>query len=239
MEQYKKDFIDFIFDRGALKICDGPFNGYYKLKSGRLSPIFFNAGGLCFGSDLVRLGLAYASVITKFYKNEDYDLIFGPSYKGITLAAAASCALFTNFKFDKLFSYDRKEAKTHGESSKSGTAFNQKDFIVGAPITPFAKILLVDDVLTTGATKIDTINLLNKCAENIKFQGLIITIDREETLSDNSKLSAKEEFEKQTSIKVHSIVTMSEIISHLYSTKKINQKQFEILIQYQLKYGNK
>ncbi|MBU4484232.1 orotate phosphoribosyltransferase [bacterium] len=225
MEQYKKDFIDFLLAKNALRIGD------FTLKSGRKSPYFINTGMFDDGESIGRLGYFYAAKINDQFKTNDYDLIFGPAYKGIPLSVATSVALSKDFKINKGYLFDRKVPKDHGE----GTAKDiQKNWIVGSKIEDSSRLIMIDDVFTTGGTKYDTIELLKKISDSAKFVGLIIAVDRMETGVDGKNAIA--EFTAKTSIPVHAIVTIREIIDYLGNSKKITESDKQRLEDYLTQY---
>ena len=197
MEKYKQDFIEFLATSGALE-------GERKLKSGRLSPYFINSGRFNDGESPTRLGEAYAGAIAQGFKADDYDVIFGPAYKGITLASETAGALFRAHSVRKLFSFNRKEAKGHGD----------KGILVGHAIADGDKVLIVDDVFTTGGTKYEMLELLKSIAPAAKVAGLLICVDRMETGADGEDAIAV--FSKKSGVPVSSIVNVREIVAHLH-----------------------
>lgn len=196
---YKKDFIEFLVKSEALKF------GQFTLKSGRISPYFFSTGNFNTGSSIYKLGYFYAAMIRD--EIVDFDVIFGPAYKGIPLAVAASMALAKDFGMDKGYLFDRKEVKDYGDKS----AF------VGYEPTPGQKILLIDDVMTTGKTKEDAVNMIKTRFENVGFAGLVIAFNRQE--QDSNGNDALLEFEKSQGIPVKAIVTVREVIEVLHNQK--------------------
>jgi orotate phosphoribosyltransferase len=225
MEKYKQGFIDFLLEKGAFRVGD------FKLKSGRKSPYFINTGVFDDGEAIGKLGYFYAVKIAETFREKDYNLIFGPAYKGIPLSVAASIALAKDFKINKAYAFDRKVPKDHGEGSDF-----QKNWIVGHPITDDAKIILVDDVLTTGGTKYDTVELISKASKKAKFAGLVIAVDRQEVGTDGK--NATIEFTKKTMIAVHSIVKVQEIVDHLSANKKISAQDKQRCENYLKVYGS-
>lgn len=219
MKIYKKDFIDFLLETEAFKI------GKFQLKSGRISPYFINTGMFKDGKTISKLGYFYAAKIMDKFKPQDFDLIFGPAYKGIPLSITTAIALSQNFGVNKGYTFDRKELKKHGE----------QNWIVGHKIEDKNKILIIDDVFTTGETKYAIIDLLNSIANNLQYVGLIIAVNRQE-IGEN-KISAIKQFEEQTKIQVDSIVTITEIIEYLISKKKIDEEQQQEFKNYLQKYG--
>ena len=191
MEQYQKDFVDFTLETGVLKF------GEFTLKSGRVSPYFFNAGLFNKGSHLSQLGKFYAQAIEASRLN--FDVLFGPAYKGIPLAAAASIALNDSLNQNVPYSFNRKEAKDHGEGGS----------IVGHPLE--GDILIIDDVITAGTAIREAQDIIQSCGANAK--GVIVALDRQEKGKGN--LSAIQEVEQIFGITVLSIINLSHIIDYL------------------------
>ncbi|KXN67258.1 orotate phosphoribosyltransferase [Conidiobolus coronatus NRRL 28638] len=214
MEDYQREFIQFAISQGVLKF------GEFELKSGRISPYFFNAGLFYHGSSLSKLGKCYASAIQN--SKLDYDVIFGPAYKGIPLASAAAMYLNDSFNLDKPFSYNRKEKKDHGEG---GT-------IVGAPLN--GRILIIDDVITAGTAIRESLDMISKAGA--QPAGVIVAVDREER--GKGELSAIQELAKERGLPVFSIVTMSQIILYLKETNA-DPKTIESMEKYLATYKAK
>ena len=191
MEQYQKDFVDFTLETGVLKF------GEFTLKSGRISPYFFNAGLFNKGSHLSELGKFYAQAIEASALK--FDVLFGPAYKGIPLAAAASIALNDSFNHNVPYSFNRKEAKDHGEGGS----------IVGHSLE--GDILIIDDVITAGTAIREAQDIIQNCGANAK--GVIVALDRQE--KGKSELSAIQEVEQIFGITVLSIINLSHIIDYL------------------------
>jgi orotate phosphoribosyltransferase len=152
MQQYQKDFVDFMLEIGALKF------GEFTLKSGRISPYFFNAGAFNTGEHLSKLGNFYAQAIQA--SELEFDVLFGPAYKGIPLATAAAMALNDSFNKNVPYSFNRKEAKTHGEGGN----------IVGHPLV--GDILIIDDVITAGTAIREAMDIIS--ANGAKAKGVIV-----------------------------------------------------------------
>jgi orotidine-5'-phosphate decarboxylase len=226
MEQYKKEFIDFLLASNVLKIGKD-----FSLKSKRLSPYFINVGDLNDGEKITRLGDAFASTILSL--KEPVDTIFGPAYKGIPLSVATSSSLAAKGK-NVGYTFDRKEEKDHGEATGGDL---QKKVLIGAPIKDGARIAIVEDVFTTGATKYETLDLLNKMAKNLKFPATLIAVDRQEVGVDGK--SAIDEFTNKTGIPVLSIVNAAEIYEHLKTKSELNQKDVERIGNYLRVYGTR
>ena len=191
MEQYQKDFVDFTLETGVLKF------GEFTLKSGRISPYFFNAGLFNKGSHLSELGKFYAQAIEASALK--FDVLFGPAYKGIPLAAATSIALNDSYNHNVPYSFNRKEAKDHGEGGS----------IVGHPLE--GDILIIDDVITAGTAIREAQDIIQNCGANAK--GVIVALDRQE--KGKGELSAIQEVEQIFGITVLSIINLSHIIDYL------------------------
>ena len=219
MEKYKGEFIDFLLEKGALKI------GEFKLKSGRISPYFVSTGVFDDGESISRLGYFYASNIMDSVGADNFDLIFGPAYKGIPLAVTTAISLSRDFGVNKGYSFNRKEAKDYGDA----------ELVIGYKIRDGDRVVIVDDVFTTGGTKYEAIDLLNGMAENLKYPALVIAVDRQEV--DDEGVSAIKKFEEETKIPVGSIVNISEIIEYLSKEGKINKPEIERLKEYLRRYG--
>jgi len=226
VEEYKKEFIDFLLDKEALKI------GEFILKSKRKSPYFVNTGVFGDGESITELGYFYASKINDTFKPEEYDIVFGPAYKGIPLSVAAVVGLLGYFDINKGYAFNRKEPKGHGEATKQD---KQKNWIVGHEINDGAKILMVDDVFTTGDTKYESIDLLNSVADNLTFAGLVIAVDRQEVGPDGK--DAIKQFEQKTKIPVESIANITEIKNYLFDNEKISEQDLRRIDEYLEKYG--
>ena len=193
MEQYQKDFVDFTLETGVLKF------GEFTLKSGRVSPYFFNAGLFNTGSHLSELGKFYAQAIEA--SDLKFDVLFGPAYKGIPLASAASIALNDSFNRNVPYSFNRKEAKDHGEGGS----------IVGHPLE--GDILIIDDVITAGTAIHEAQEIIQSSGATAK--GVIVALDRQE--KGKGELSAIQEVEKVFRIRVLSIISLTHIIDYLKS----------------------
>ncbi|MCF6346433.1 MAG: orotate phosphoribosyltransferase [Thiomicrorhabdus sp.] len=210
----KNQFIKFVMQTGALKL------GEFTLKSGRVSPYFFNAGLFNTGGQLATLATGYAHAIHK--SNLSFDVLFGPAYKGIPLAATTSVALATQFSQDKPYAFNRKEAKKHGEGGS----------IVGHELT--GKVLIIDDVITAGTAIREAIDIITQ--NGAKPAGVVIALDRME--KGNSELSAIQEVEKEFDIPVKSIITLNDIIDYLAQSNTASSQQYlNAMKTYRAKYG--
>ena len=211
MEQYQKDFVDFTLETGVLKF------GEFTLKSGRISPYFFNAGLFNKGSHLSELGKFYAQAIEASALK--FDVLFGPAYKGIPLAATASIALNDSFNHNVPYSFNRKEAKDHGEGGS----------IVGHLLE--GDILIIDDVITAGTAIREAQDIIQNCGANAK--GVIVALDRQE--KGKSELSAIQEVEQIFGITVLSIINLSHIIDYLKTSD--DSKILDKIESYRSQYG--
>ncbi len=193
MKTYQQEFLAFAIEQGVLRF------GEFTLKSGRISPYFFNAGLFQTGSALSRLGKFYAQAIVE--SGLEFDMLFGPAYKGIPLAAATAIALYGHHGKDYPYAFNRKEAKAHGEG---GT-------IVGAKLQ--GRVLVVDDVITAGTAIRESADIV--AAQGATLAGVAISLDRQER--GKGEQSAVQEVESLYGISVISIVGLKEVISHVGS----------------------
>ncbi|TPV59207.1 orotate phosphoribosyltransferase [Aestuariibacter sp. GS-14] len=191
MKAFQQEFIEFAIARGVLKF------GEFTLKSGRKSPYFFNAGLFNRGGDLAKLGRYYAAALTD--AGIEFDVLFGPAYKGIPIATTTAVALADHHNNDVPYCFNRKEAKAHGEG---GT-------LVGSPLE--GKIMLVDDVITAGTAIRESMTLIE--ANGATLAGVLIALDRQE--KGKGELSAIQEVERDYGTKVVSIVTLADVLAYL------------------------
>ena len=198
MEQYQNDFVDFMLEIGALKF------GEFTLKSGRVSPYFFNVGQFNQGNHLSQLGQFYAQAIEA--SGIKFDVLFGPAYKGIPLVAATAIALNDSFNRSVPYSFNRKEAKDHGEGGS----------IVGHPLE--GDILIIDDVITAGTAIKEAKDIIN--VNGAKTKGVVVALDRQE--KGNGELSAIQEVEQNFGIAVVSIINLSHIVDYLQANNDKN-----------------
>lgn len=212
MESYQREFLQLAIAEKALKF------GEFTLKSGRVSPYFFNAGQFQSGAVLAALGRFYASAIER--AGIEYDVLFGPAYKGIPLAAATAVALAEHFGKDVGYCFNRKEAKTHGEGG----------LLVGAPLA--GRTLIVDDVITAGTAVREVMEIV--AAHGAVPAAVIVGLDRKER--GQGKRSAIQEVEEDFGVPVISIVTIDEII--LYMEQMAEQQEIVARIrEYRANYG--
>lgn len=226
MEDYKARFAEFLLATGALKF------GEFTLKSGRKSPYFINMGQFFEGGTMTSLGEFYADAINSKFKQDEYDIVYGIPYKGITLGAATVMTLRTKHGIDKPLLFHRKEAKTHGEATGEAS---QKDVLIGPVIKDGMKILMVDDVVTDGASKRDSMEVLGRFAK-LQYKGLLIAVDRQEVGVDG-KTSAIQQLAQETGMKTHSILTITEAADHLQRAGKIGDSEVKNLKDYLREYG--
>lgn len=191
MEQYKRDFIEFALSRNVLKF------GEFTLKSGRKSPYFFNAGLFNTGADLARLGEFYAAAIQA--SAVDFDVVFGPAYKGIPIGTSVSVALFNRYSIDKPVCFNRKEVKDHGEGGN----------LIGSPLQ--GKILLVDDVITAGTAIRESMELIS--ANQAELAAVLIALNRKER--GKGELSAIQEVEHDYQCQVLSIIDLDDLMQFI------------------------
>ena len=212
MKAYQKEFIEFAIEKQVLKF------GEFTLKSGRISPYFFNAGLFNTGRDLARLGRFYAAALQD--SGIAYDLLFGPAYKGIPIATTTAVALSNDYDLDVPYCFNRKEAKTHGEGGS----------LVGSELV--GKIMLVDDVITAGTAIRESMDIIN--AHNAQLAGVLIALDRQE--KGKAELSAIQEVERDYNAKVISIVKLADVVSYLETLPEM-QQYLESVKTYRAQYG--
>lgn len=208
---YKTEFIEFLVKEHALQF------GEFTLKSGRISPYFFNASSFSSGGAISRLGYFYAAAIQEFAPAT--TLIFGPAYKGIPLCITTVIALETHFHHKAGYFFNRKEAKTHGD----------KGILVGNSPESSDRIMMVDDVITDGATKREALRLVQNITQ-AKFSGVLIAVDRMETNVEGK--DTVWEFQKETGISVNAIVSIEEICQYLLE-REINGTVYLTEMTYQ------
>jgi len=207
----KSQFIDFIMQAGVLKL------GEFTLKSGRKSPYFFNAGLFNSGEQLSLLAKGYAATIAN--SKAEFDILFGPAYKGIPLAATTCVSLYQDFNLNKPYAFNRKEVKKHGEGGS----------IVGHALT--GKIMIIDDVITAGTAIRESMDLIK--SQGAEPAGVIIALDRME--KGQGELSAIQEIEADYDIPVISIINLNDIINHLEANNQTNY--LDAMKSYQEAYG--
>ena len=212
MHDYQRDFIDLTLEREVLRF------GEFTLKSGRHSPYFFNLGRIDSGAALARLGRAYAAALER--SGLAVDMLFGPAYKGIALAAATAIALADGSGRDLPWAYNRKEAKAHGEG---GT-------LVGAPLR--GRVLIVDDVMTAGTAVRESLALIR--AHGATAAGVLIALDRQER--GQGELSAAQEVTRDYGIPVVAITGLDEVLSYAGERPELAAEHARLL-DYRSRYG--
>ena len=212
MQAYQRDFIRFAIERGVLRF------GEFTLKSGRTSPYFFNAGLFNSGSALAQLGRFYAAAVVE--SGIDFDVIFGPAYKGIPLAAATAISLAENHQRDLPWCFNRKEAKDHGEG---GT-------LVGSPLN--GRVLIVDDVITAGTAIREVMQIIRD--QGAEAAGVLIALNRQER--GQGELSAIQEVERDYGMPVISIVSLTQVLDFLAENEQLRQ-HLPAVMAYRDRYG--
>lgn len=197
MEQYKKEFIEFMVDCNVLKFGD------FVTKSGRKTPFFVNTGFYRTGGQLSRLGEYYARAVEGKY-GFNFDVLFGPAYKGIPLSVAATMAIHSLYGKDIKYCSNRKEVKDHGDTG----------ILLGSPIADGDKVVIIEDVTTAGTSIEETLPII-KAQGDVDVLGLVVSVDRMER--GKGEKSALAEIEEKYGIRTTAIVTMAEVVEHLYN----------------------
>jgi orotate phosphoribosyltransferase len=220
MKDYQREFIEFAIEKQVLRF------GEFTLKSGRVSPYFFNAGMFKTGGDLARLGRFYAATLMD--AKIDFDLIFGPAYKGIPIATTTTVALYDHHNIDVPYCFNRKEAKTHGEGGS----------LVGADLE--GKIMLVDDVITAGTAIRESMEIIK--TQGAELSGVLIALDRQE--KGQGELSAIQEVERDFGTQVAAIVTLGDVVIFLEEklaaqadSKSVLAENLASIKKYRVNYG--
>lgn len=224
MEQYKKEFIEFMVDSNVLKF------GEFTLKSGRKSPFFMNAGAYVTGSQLRRLGQFYAQAIHDNY-GTDFDVLFGPAYKGIPLAVATTIAFSELYGRDIRYCSNRKEIKDHGDVG----------ILLGSDLNDGDKVVIIEDVTTSGKSIEETFPILTAQA-NVDVVGLMVSLNRQER--GKTQQNALAEIREVYGIETGAIVTMEEVVEYLYNRPYngrvlIDDKTKAVIDAYYAQYGAK
>lgn len=211
MEKYKQEFIEFMVDSKVLKFGD------FTLKSGRKSPFFMNAGGYVTGTQLRKLGEYYAKAIHDAY-GLDFDVLFGPAYKGIPLAVATTMAISELYGVDIRYCSNRKEEKDHGDTG----------ILLGTKLSDGDRVVIIEDVTTSGKSIEETFPIL-KAQADVEIKGLIVSLNRME--KGKGTQSALDEIKAKYGFETNAIVSMAEVVEHLY------QKEYngEVIINEDIK----
>ncbi|EOX4833348.1 orotate phosphoribosyltransferase [Vibrio sp. D415a] len=212
MKAYQREFIEFALEKEVLKF------GEFTLKSGRKSPYFFNAGLFNTGRDLARLGRFYAAALAD--SGIEFDVLFGPAYKGIPIATTTAVALADHHDIDTPYCFNRKEAKDHGEGGK----------LVGSALE--GRIMLVDDVITAGTAIRESMEIIQ--ANGADLAGVLVAIDRQE--KGKGELSAIQEVERDFGCAIISIVSLTDLVTFL-EEKGTDKEHLEAVKAYRAEYG--
>ncbi|RSD32065.1 orotate phosphoribosyltransferase [Vibrio pectenicida] len=212
MKAYQHEFIEFALEKQVLKF------GEFTLKSGRKSPYFFNAGLFNTGSDLARLGRFYAAALAD--SAIEFDVLFGPAYKGIPIATTTAVALADHHNIDTPYCFNRKEAKNHGEGGN----------LVGSPLE--GRVMLVDDVITAGTAIRESMQIIQSNGSDLA--GVLVAIDRQE--KGKGELSAIQEVERDFDCAVISIVSLGDLVTYLEVQGNATE-HLEAVKAYRAEYG--
>ena len=212
LQPYQHEFIELALAQGALRF------GEFTLKSGRISPYFFNMGAFHSGKTLSLLGTIYAKAMIE--KQIQCDMLFGPAYKGICLAAATTIAYYHMTQQDLPYAFNRKEAKNHGEGGQ----------LVGAPLS--GRVLIIDDVITAGTAIKEIMPYVN--ANNADCAGILIALDRQEKTTDG--ISATAAITQQYQTPVHHIIGLDDLITYLHKNPELSE-HIEAIENYRVTYG--
>ncbi|MBO2660817.1 orotate phosphoribosyltransferase [Shewanella algae] len=212
MKAYQREFIEFALERQVLRF------GEFTLKSGRKSPYFFNAGLFNTGRDLARLGRFYAAALVD--AGIDYDLLFGPAYKGIPIATTTAVALAEHHDLDIPYCFNRKEKKDHGEGGN----------LVGSELK--GKVMLVDDVITAGTAIRESMEIIQ--ANGATLAGVLIALDRQE--KGKGELSAIQEVERDFGCQIVAIIKLADLIAYL-AEKPGMEQELAAVSDYREQYG--
>ena len=219
MESYKKEFIEFMVESQVLKF------GEFTLKSGRKSPFFMNAGAYVTGSQLRRLGQYYAKAIHHHY-GTDFDVLFGPAYKGIPLSVAAAMAFSELYGKDIRYCSNRKEAKDHGDAG----------ILLGSAIKDGDRVVIIEDVTTSGKSIEETFPII-KAQGDVEIVGLMVSLDRHERGKGDK--TALKEIEELYGFPAHAIVSMPEVVEYLSEKGELLPEQLAQIDAYYRQYGPK
>ena len=215
MQSHKTQFLDLALELGALRF------GEFELKSGRISPYFFNAGQLSTGRAAAGLGRCYAAALAD--AGLRFDMLFGPAYKGISLVALTAAALAEHHGLDCPYAYNRKEAKDHGEGGSG----------IGAPIS--GRVVIVDDVITAGTAVTEAVQIIE--AGGGVVGGVLVAVDRQEVATGSSR-SAVRELADRLGVPVLSIVSLEDLVTHIQAHPDFAQ-HLPAMRAYRERYGAK
>lgn len=208
MEQYKQEFIEFMVASDVLKF------GEFTLKSGRKSPFFMNAGAYVTGTQLKRLGEYYAKAIYDTY-GLDFDVLFGPAYKGIPLSVTTTMALSELYGKDIRYCSNRKEVKDHGDTG----------ILLGSKLKDGDRIVIIEDVTTSGKSIEETFPII-KAQADVEIRGLMVSLNRME-VGKGGKISALDEIKELYGFETSAIVTMEEVVEHLYNRECLGKVRID------------
>ncbi len=220
MDAYQKKFVDFMIDSNVLKFGD------FTLKSGRKSPFFMNAGAYVTGDQLHKLGLFYAQAISETF-GLDFDVVFGPAYKGIPLSVVTTMAISELYGEEKRYCSNRKEIKDHGDTG----------ILLGSALHDGDKVVIVEDVTTSGKSIEETYPIL-KAAADVEVVGLMVSLNRQEVGKGGQK-SALEEVSDLYGFPTSAIVSMSDVVDYLSGLGVLDEGQLSAISAYYEKYGAK
>jgi orotate phosphoribosyltransferase len=213
MKAYKTEFLELALELEVLKF------GQFTLKSGRVSPYFFNAGGFNTGYAAAKIGRVYAAAVASI--DIKFDMLFGPAYKGIPLVVLAAAALAEHHDLDYAYAYNRKEAKDHGEQGKS----------IGAPIA--GRVLILDDVITAGTSIREVSEIIREAGGTPA--GVLVALDREE-VGTRAGIPASQQMEAEIGIPIRSIVSLTDLLDHLEESREY-AAQLPAVRAYRHRYG--
>lgn len=225
MESYRKEFIEFMVESDVLKF------GEFTLKSGRKSPFFMNAGAYVTGSQLQKLGEYYAKAIHEHY-GEDFDVLFGPAYKGIPLSVATTIAFSRLYGKEIRYCSNRKEVKDHGDTG----------ILLGSRIKDGDRVVIIEDVTTSGKSIAETFPII-QAQGKVEILGLIVSLNRMEKGLESDK-GALDEIREKYGFDAHAIVSMEDVVQHLYNREVhgrivINEELKASIDAYYEQYGAK
>lgn len=214
MKGYQREFIEFALANDVLKF------GSFTLKSGRISPYFINAGLFNSGKTLGAIGRYYAAALEDV--GFEYDVLFGPAYKGIPLVCATALSLSNDHGKEAPFSFNRKEKKDHGEGGN----------IVGTPLR--GKVVIVDDVITAGTAINESIEIIRQ--NNAQLTGVLVAVDRAEVAPDGSGKSAIQAIEEKNGVSIRAIITVDHIVEYM-EEKGTYEAELKLMKEYRAQYG--